>query len=191
MKPSREVNLSLKLQHYLGEGQEALWVKTTPTDWIELALSLFLAVLILIANFRYQIKEALLEFWNGNWAAVMVFIIFTVIIGLYIGIPTYKRLLSEQLIVGYTKDYVFFIQGGRKKKIKLLHFKDIKDIRLVGYNNKSTSTIYFLPAVQTPYRGFNEDRQEERIYPTFEEVENGQSIYQELKRLLVEAHKVT
>lgn len=97
--------------------------------------------------------------------------------------------LENNMRYGIAEDRVLFLEQDQHNAGHELYFRDIARIDLVGYQGEDYSTIYFLPKYPVEFRGYDFERGEPRMYPTFEKVPNGKKVYQILMQQWHDAHR--
>jgi hypothetical protein len=96
--------------------------------------------------------------------------------------------LENNMRYGIAEDRVLFLENTKMDAGHELHFKDIARIDLVGYEGEDHSTIYFLPKHPVEFRGYDFEKEEPRMYPTFEAVPDGREVYELLLEQWHQAH---
>jgi hypothetical protein len=97
--------------------------------------------------------------------------------------------LENKVRYGIAEDRVLFLEDAKHSSGHELLFKDIARIDLVGYEGEDYSTIYFLPKYPVEFRGYDFEKEEPRMYPTFENVPNGQAVYKLLMAQWYQANR--
>lgn len=97
--------------------------------------------------------------------------------------------LENDMRYGIAQDRVLFLENGQHNAGHELYFSDIARIDLVGYEGEDHSTIYFLPKHPVDFRGYDFEKEEPRMYPTFENVPHGKEVYRILMEQWQYAHR--
>lgn len=97
--------------------------------------------------------------------------------------------LENNMRYAITTDRVLFLENAGQNAGFELYFKDIARIDLVGYEGEAGSTIYFIPKYPVGFRGYDFDKEEPRMYPTFEDVPNGKAVHRILQEQWRRAHR--
>ncbi|PHN04768.1 hypothetical protein [Flavilitoribacter nigricans] len=97
--------------------------------------------------------------------------------------------LENNMRYAIAEDRVIFLENAKQNAGHELFFQDIARIDLVGYEGEEHSTIYFLPKHPVNFRGYDFEKEEPRMYPTFEDVPNGKDVYKILLDQWHEAHR--
>lgn len=97
--------------------------------------------------------------------------------------------LENNMRYGIARDRVLFLEKGKHNAGHELYFSDIARIELVRYEGKDHATIYFMPKHPVDFRGYDFERAEPRMYPTFENVPQGKEVYRLLMEQWQHAHR--
>lgn len=128
-----------------------------------------------------------------SFASSKGFLLFAAIVVLSIIIIVAAGFYTDHhnsVIYGFTKKKAFWIHRSISFVVHELPFSNIQKINLVGrMDDPTVYTIYFSPNKRLDFWGYNYAKDEERPFPTFELLKNGDKVYEKLQEALINFRK--
>ena len=175
------INLGLKnnLEPIGFHEEKMLWSHRLGGDWRNISKRLRIALLV-GSSIPFLVAIAM-YFWllytNPDLYFWLLLGLFMLPFLLHVERFTFFEGLEYKMYYGITSDRVVFLEKPKEGLGHQLFFKDIARIDIVGYEDSNTSTIYFITKHEVGFRGYDFEREEKRMHPTFEEIPNGKMVH--------------
>lgn len=159
--------------------EELLWshdLKKSPGNWFRSLRKMFITISF-VPIILLGISYLYILVMGFDWLLCLLVAVYFVSLFIRNSESVFYHNLENNMRYGIAEDRVIFLESANPNVGYEMYFKDIARIDLVGYEGEDYSTIYFLPKYPVEFRGYDFEKEEPRMYPTFESVPHGKEVH--------------